>query len=310
MKFDFKDNKSVSYRGSHSWRDLNEQRSKRIVTIASVLRRIRGYLRYLIVLCLLFGGFWFWDTFFRATNVTEIDSNLSSTNYLSKVLFKTDGVLDQNWLAKVTQLNKRMKLMDVDIHGIKIKLEALDQITKAEVVRIFPDAIKIELFEEQPMCRLNLKTRSGEIESKMVSLNGVVFSAYGYEDSFYNSLPEFIPYNGTIEISEPINGIDRIRLLMDRYTNEVFKEDLKIDQINAKNFPAEVGMPGQVIEIKTKRIPRILLSAYDDFDEQINRLRYLLIRISVMGDPEVLKVDLSLKHSAAVQFKDPQIRAF
>ena len=68
-------------------------------------------------------------------------------------------------------------------------------------------------------------------------------------------------------------------------------------------------MPGQVIEIKTKRIPRILLSA-DDFDEQINRLRYLLIRISVMGDPEVLKVDLSLKHSAAVQFKDPQIRAF
>ena len=50
MKFDFKDNKSVSYRGSHSWRDLNEQRSKRIVTIASVLRRIRGYLRYLMLM--------------------------------------------------------------------------------------------------------------------------------------------------------------------------------------------------------------------------------------------------------------------
>ena len=90
----------------------------------------------------------------------------------------------------------------------------------------------------------------------------------------------------------------------------MFKEDLKIDQINAKNFPAELGMPGQVIEINTKRIPRILLSAYDDFTEQINRLRYILMRISAVGDPEVLKVDLSLKHSAAVQFKDPQIRAF
>lgn len=311
MKFDFKDNnKSVSYHGSHSWRDLSEQRPKRIVTVASILRRIRGYLKYIILLSLVVGGFWFWDAFFRATDVTEIDTNVSTTNYLSKVLFKTDGVLDQNWLAKVTQLNKRMKLMDVDIHGIKMKLEALDQISKAEVVRIFPDAIQIELFEEQPMCRLNLKTSSGAIEPKMISASGVVFSAYGYTDAFYKDLPEFIPYNGRIDTAKPILGIDRIRLLIDGYTKEVFKEDLKIDQINAKNFPAELGMPGQVIEINTKRIPRILLSAYDDFTEQINRLRYILMRISAVGDPEVLKVDLSLKHSAAVQFKDPQIRAF
>ena len=312
MKFDFKSNKSVSYEGSHSWRELNQTKSKKIITFASILRRVRGYLKYIFLLLVLLGLFGFIKFVFLPSTETGVGSELSENAFLTKVLFQTDGVLDESWLAEATQLNRKVKLIDIDIYDIKSKLEAYDQVVRAEVIRVFPDSLKIGLVEEQPICKLIVEPNNNNEHAKqwLLSENGIIFSAHGYTEDFYEDLPAFFPYNQEFKTSESILGMDRILPLIKLYLEARFDEDLKIKAIESKNFSGEIGMPGQVIEIQTERVPRILFSAYEDFSEQMKRLRYILIHLGARGNPEVLKVDLSLMRSAAVQFKEGRFDAF
>ena len=312
MKFDFKSNKSVSYEGSHSWRELNQTKSKKIITFASILRRVRGYLKYIFLLLVLLGLFGFIKFVFLPSTETGGGSELSENAFLTKVLFQTDGVLDESWLAEATQLNRKVKLIDINIYDIKSKLEAYDQIVRAEVIRVFPDSLKIGLVEEQPICKLIVEPNNNNEQAKqwLLSENGIIFSAHGYTEDFYEDLPTFFPYNQEFKTSESILGMDRILPLIKLYLEARFDEDLKIKAIESKNFSGEIGMPGQVIEIQTERVPRILFSAYEDFSEQMKRLRYILIHLGARGNPEVLKVDLSLMRSAAVQFKEGRFDAF
>lgn len=310
MKFNFKENKSVSYQGAHSWRELSHGKESKIITFASVLRRIRGYLKYGLLLTAIFGFIWIVSVLFQPSVEKELGTEVRGASFLTKVLFQTDGALDQTWLAKVTNLNRRVQLMDINIFDLKSKLEAFDQVSNAEVNRIFPDSLKIELMEEQPICKIRSGNKAGGSQWSLLSKNGIIFFGQGYSEGFTASLPDFVPYLREGGRVEPVLGVDRVASLINAFSNADLASDLEIRAVSAKNFSGEIGMPGQVIEIQTRRIPRILFSAYEDFTEQIKRLRYILIHLSARGDPEVLKVDLSLMRSAAVQFKDSRFDAF
>jgi cell division septal protein FtsQ len=65
--------------------------------------------------------------------------------------------------------------MDVDIHGIKAKLEAVGQVKSASVERELPDSLRIDLREHQPVMRLVLETETGKKQMRLVSRTGVVF---------------------------------------------------------------------------------------------------------------------------------------
>ena len=312
MKFSKRINNAVSSEGKQSWHNLKAAQSRRssIVTISSFFRTIRRYLKYVFAIvsisCL---AFFFKIFVFQVTPSAE-NGNVSQLTYLKKVLFQTDGVLDESWLSQVAPLNREMKLMEINIFEIKALIESYDQIIQAEVSREFPDTLKINLKEAKPIFKLNTMVNETDTVLKLVSLTGDVYEGEGYPIEFIKSLPYLIPYQHTNQKYLPIKGLEIVSSLLDLIDKSNLKDRIPIITVSLKTFSADPDFPGQIIEFKSLRIPRILFSAYDDFYIQIDRLNHILSYLNGLGNPDVERIDLSLKGSAAVQLKNGKIDLF
>ena len=306
MKLPKKSNKSVTYKGDQSWHNLRDAHvpSSRITTFASVYRRIRPFIKWAFFSLSFIAVFFFLKHF--VFNGISSDENIVSKHrggYVKKVLFYTDGVLDEAWLSGVIQINRNMQLMDINIFEMKHSLERFDQVREAEVIRVFPDALRVELKEEVPMFKLKMQTSEGVDFLKYVGESGLVYEGIGYSETVIDELPYLIPYRHSNQQYLPINGLDYVSPLLSLLKEEGLVERLRLQSISLENFSGDSGFPGQIIEVKSGLIPRILFSAYEDYPKQIARLNYILSYINGSGNTEVERVDLSLRDSAAVEFK-------
>jgi hypothetical protein len=313
MKFPKKSNKSVTYKGDQSWhnlRDANVQ-SSRITTFASVYRRIRPFIKWAFFFLSFIAVFFFLKDFVFQGIASEKDTvSKNSEDYVKKVLFYTDGVLDEAWLSGVIQINRNMQLMDINIFEMKHSLERFDQVLEAEVIRVFPDALRVELKEEVPIFKLKMQTSEGVDFLRCVGESGLVYEGVGYSETVINELPYLIPYRHSNQKYLPINGLEHVSPLINLLKEEGLIERLRLQSISLENFSGDSEFPGQIIEVNSDLIPRILFSAYKDYPRQIARLNYILSYINGSGNPEVERVDLSLRDSAAVEFKEGKNNLF
>ena len=313
MKFPKKSNKSVTYKGDQSWhnlRDANVQ-SSRITTFASVYRRIRPFIKWAFFFLSFIAVFFFLKDFVFQGIASEKDTvSKNSEDYVKKVLFYTDGVLDEAWLSGVIQINRNMQLMDINIFEMKHSLERFDQVLEAEVIRVFPDALRVELKEEVPIFKLKMQTSEGVDFLRCVGESGLVYEGVGYSETVINELPYLIPYRHSNQKYLPINGLEHVSQLINLLKEEGLIERLRLQSISLENFSGDSEFPGQIIEVNSDLIPRILFSAYKDYPRQIARLNYILSYINGSGNPEVERVDLSLRDSAAVEFKEGKNNLF
>lgn len=313
MKFPKKSNKSVTYKGDQSWhnlRDANVQ-SSRITTFASVYRRIRPFIKWAFFFLSFIAVFFFLKDFVFQGIASEKDTvSKNSEDYVKKVLFYTDGVLDEAWLSGVIQINRNMQLMDINIFEMKHSLERFDQVLEAEVIRVFPDALRVELKEEVPIFKLKMQTSEGVDFLRCVGESGLVYDGVGYSETVINELPYLIPYRHSNQKYLPINGLEHVSPLINLLKEEGLIERLRLQSISLENFSGDSEFPGQIIEVNSGLIPRILFSAYKDYPRQIARLNYILSYINGSGNPEVERVDLSLRDSAAVEFKEGKNNLF
>lgn len=307
-----KNTEPVSYSGAGGWRDLTQGKTNKITTGTTFLRWLRDYSKRIIMLLLCLGLGWYVNS---KLSDTDTDPEIASANqfrasYLSKVLFKTSGVLDEQWLSNAIPIRQKKQLMAVDIFKLKMDLESYDQVSRAEVTRVFPESLKIDLIEETPLLKIKLAQSNGDPIINLVSLNGLFYEGVGYSSEFIAKLPYLIPYRRSDKSYDPVVGIGRLALLMESLAEAQIDQKLQIKIVSLENFPGEIGMPGQIIEIKTRSIPRILFGGFTDFDQQIKRLQYILSYLNGQGNPEVERIDLSLIGSAAVQFKEGRIGSF
>ena len=306
MKFPRKSNKtSVSYKGDQSWHDLRDAniQSSRITTSASIYRRIKPFIKWAFLSFSVVAVFFFFKDFVFDGIASEkgIDPK-NQGGYVKKVLFYTDGVLDETWLSGVIQINRNMQLMDINIFEMKHILENFDQVQRAEVIRIFPDALRIELKEEVPLFKLKMQTSEGIDFLRCVGESGQVYKGIGYSEAFLDELPYLIPYRHSNQKYLPINGLNYVAPLMSLLLEEGLIERIGLKSISLKNFSGDREFPGQIIEINSDLIPRILFSAYEDYPKQVARLNYILSFMNGSGNPELERVDLSLRDSAAIRY--------
>ena len=313
MKFPKKSNKSVSYQGDQSWHNLRDSnvQSSRIITFASVYRRIRPYLKWAMVGLSCMAVFFYLKDFVFDGIASEQSMNANNSgSYVKRVLFDTNGVLDEAWLSEVIQINRNMQLMDINIFELKHSLESFDQVLEAKVIRIFPDALRVELNEEVPMFKLKMQSSEGVNFLRCVGRTGVVYDGMGYTEAYLEQLPYLIPYRHLNQKYLPINGLDYVAPLINLLEEEGLTERIRLQSISLENFSGDTDFPGQIIELKSDLIPRILFGAYSDYPEQVARLNYILSFINGSGNPEVERVDLSLRDSAAVEFKEGENNLF
>lgn len=312
MKFSKRNNNAVSSKGKQSWHNLKAAQNRRssIVTISSFFRTFRRYLKLGFAIFLIFFLAIFFKIFVFQVTPTAENGNVSQLTYLKKVLFQTDGVLDESWLSRAAPLNREMKLMKINIFEIKALIESYDQIIQAEVSREFPDTLKIKLKEAKPIFKLNTVVNETDMVLKLVSVTGDVYEGEGYPIEFIKSLPYLIPYRHPNQKYLPIKGLEVVSSLLDLINKSNLKDRIPIITVSLKSFSGDPDFPGQIIEFKSLKIPRILFSAYDDFYIQIDRLNHILSYLNGLGNPDVVRIDLSLKGSAAVQLKNGKIDLF
>ena len=200
--------------------------------------------------------------------------------------------------------------MDINIFELKYSLESFDQVLEAKVIRIFPDALRVELIEEVPMFKLKMQSSEGVNFVRCVGRTGVVYDGMGYTEAYLEQLPYLIPYRHLNQKYLPINGLDYVAPLINLLEEEGLTERIRLQSISLENFSGDTDFPGQIIELKSDLIPRILFGAYSDYPEQVARLNYILSYINGSGNPEVKRVDLSLRDSAAVEFKEGENNLF
>jgi hypothetical protein len=160
------------------------------------------------------------------------------------------------------------------------------------------------------MFKLKMQTSQGGEFLRCVSESGLVYEGIGYPEAFLEALPFLIPYRHSNQKYLPINGLNYIAPLIDLLKEEGLIERIRLQSISLENFSGDAEFPGQIIEVNSGLIPRILFSAYNEYPKQVARLNYILSYVNGSGNREIERVDLSLRDSAAVQFKEGKIDLF
>jgi len=304
---------STSAGGRQSWRELAggggqrkrvqspQARRRRRVQIAKLLAAA------LICLALIFGLVWFVRSLADREEAIRITT---PSKPIARVLFDTDGVLPSRWLGSVIEIRRDTLLMEVNIHALKEQLESQGQVKSASVERQFPDALKIEVREHEPVLRMRVAGREGRPELRIVSRDGTIYEGVGYPEATLNQLPYVSPYVHPEGGIRPLRSIDRVAELLEvaRRTQPNFFSTWQL--VSLEHFSGDSEMPGEIIEVRTTMIPRLIFGLNLDFAQQLDRLSVIMRYVQERGNPKLKRVDLSLKDSAAVQFESGRISTF
>jgi hypothetical protein len=296
---------------SQSWRDLAGSVRPRKKSSLLRRRRWRALLKLLslvgVLLGLLGGGFWLWQKADDPQAPMEISA---PSQPLENILFKTDGALPDQWLSRTVDLSIGTNLMEIDIYDLKERLEKVGQVRTATVERAFPNALRISLKEQSPVLRLVLQAKDGTLKEQVVSDDGTVYDGIGYSRTVRRGLPYLQPYLHGDGGYLPVLGIPRVAELLQLAKSTYPELCGDWDVVSLEHYTGDTRLPGQIIEVRTKLVPRILFGAGKDFDLQLKRLEYILEKVQDSGNPSMERIDLSLRGLAAVQFSSREVNFF
>lgn len=294
--------------GSHSWRELGGVGGRRVRSPWVWKRRMRQFLKFLWAfagLCLLSaGGYWLW---LKAADNKEPIGITAPAQPLERILFQTDGSLPDQWLSRTVDLKMGLNLTLIDIYDVKERLEAVGQVRSATVERVFPNALRITVRERVPILRLVVQSKDGTVQQQIVADDGSVYEGIGYTRRALRRLPYLQPFLHGDGNYRPLLGIPRLAELLRLSQREYPTLWQMWEVVSLEHYSGDSRLPGQVIELRTKLVPRILFGANKDFALQLNRLDYILKKIEANGNPSVERIDLSLRGLAAVQFSSKQV---
>jgi len=222
---------------------------------------------------------------------------------IEKIFYQTDGVLPRGWLAERIEIRAGTRLMDAKIHALKRRLEQAGQVRSASVERVFPNALRIVLKERAPVLRMVVETPSRERSLRIVGRDGTVYRGTGYTDAALRHLPYLDPYRKPDGSIFPLRGIERVAELLDRARRDHAEAYRRWRVVSLERYSGDLELPGQIIEVRSTRVPEIFFDATGDFGRQLDRLAYLLDYVRDRGNPGLKRVDLALEDAAAVRFR-------
>ncbi|MGB0744543.1 MAG: hypothetical protein ACPGSB_08450, partial [Opitutales bacterium] len=132
----------------------------------------------------------------------------------------------------------------------------------------------------------------------------------GYSRDTLARLPFVQPYQRSDGSIRPLRGIERVALLLEeaRRRQPEFVKTWKV--VSLEHYSGDDILVGEVIEIRSSYVPRIIFGASSDFGQQLDRLKLILEYVRAKGNPSMKRIDLSLRGSAAVQFTSGRISSF
>ena len=303
---------SISAGENQTWRELDGgSKSTRINSSQSRKRRqvqvLKLFSACFVTIFFISAIFWAIVAFNDRGEPIQITT---PSKPVEKILFDTNGVLPASWLATVVELRRDTAMMEIDIHTMKQKLEAHGQVKSASIERQFPNALKIDLKEHEPVLRMRVIGANEQSEVRIISRDGNIYKGIGYPRATLNKLPFVLPYQHPEGGILPMRGIGQVAELLEetRHTQSNFYKTWKL--VSLKHYSGNPELPGQVIEVRSSMVPRIIFGFNTSFAQQLDRLAVILNYVQSRGNPAIKRIDLTLPKDAAVQFESGRISTF
>ena len=303
---------STSAGENQTWRGLDEG-SKRTRVNSSQSRKRRQVQALKLLAASLVGVLFISGVVWAIVAFNEREEPIQITTPskpVERVLFDTNGVLPPSWLGTVVKLRRDTAMMEIDIHSMKQQLEAHGQVKSASIERQFPNALKIHLKEHEPILRMRVMGANAQAGVRIISREGTIYKGVSYPKATLNKLPFVLPYQHPEGGISPMRGIDQVADLLEetRRTQSNFYKTWKL--VSLKHYSGNPELPGQVIEVRTSMVPRIIFGFNTSFAQQLDRLAVILNYVQSRGNPAIKRIDLTLPKDAAVQFESGRISTF
>lgn len=124
---------------------------------------------------------------------------------LNRLNVQTDGVLRQHHVLEVSNVAVGMRLMDLDLRGIRERIEKLPVVDEVVVSREMPDKLNILVRERTPVAWVScppLGVRPGNTERGfLVDEDGILFRCLDLTDSVSS-----LPVIETFTMADPVEG--------------------------------------------------------------------------------------------------------
>ncbi|MEM1221327.1 MAG: FtsQ-type POTRA domain-containing protein [Verrucomicrobiota bacterium] len=298
-----RDKGGSSAKGPQSWQNLTKPTKKRVNSPQAKKRRRQHQIKIAgaVLVGLAFVLFGVWGVAALREQEASIEIK-SPSEKIERIIFNTNGVLPDDWIGRVLGLKSGTTMMEVDIYGLKAKIESYGQVKRVSVERVFPSDLQINIEEHIPVMRLAFESKDGTRSFKIVGADGSIYQGEGYPKSVLRELPFVMPYVLPDGSFEPMRGIEEVSKLIELAKFTQPKVYRMWDVISLQNYSGDLELPGQVIEVRSKLVPRILFAAAADYERQLERLVYIFKHVEAHGNPSMEVIDLSLNGPAAVQF--------
>jgi hypothetical protein len=186
--------------------------------------------------------------------------------------------------------------MELDIDEMQESLMSEDQISYARVSRGFPDTLRIEIKERDPILVLRLGSKTGGFEDWLVSSDGTLYLGTAYPRTTLSLLPSLSVDSSLLRLKktgtgyERLEGIPPVAPLLDLVRRE-YPAIYRDWQVVSYERPNETD-PGAHVRIRSGRV-RSLRFSPGNYAVQMRRLHYLLLEPKLRASPVIDSIDLS-----------------
>ncbi len=223
---------------------------------------------------------------------------------------RTDGVLDNEWLARALALPKNASLIELDLQKLRTQLMSDDQVVNATLTRNFPDKLIVQITERSPVARVKVDWL-GQQSVLLVSHDGVIYAGTGYAKAMLDTLPwldgvTIAPNGGKFR---PIEGMESVAELLG-------KAQLEADHLYSTWHVVSLARLGldQRIEVRTddvmadgKSMPYVAyFSTRDDYFRQLVKLNYICDQLVNQPPGSKATIDLTLGQDVPVMITRPE----
>ncbi len=206
---------------------------------------------------------------------------------------RTDGVLDEKWLAQTLVLPPKTSLVELDLEKLRTRILADDQVMSAELTRSFPDRLIVKISERSPVARVMTQWQ-GQFQQLLVARDGVLYFGSNYHPDVLNTLPwldgvSIAPEGAKLR---PIAGMVEVAELLAKARLEAEHLYLQWQVVSLARLA-----PDHKLEVRTKDGSYIAyFSTLDDYFRQLGKLDYIVDKLP-KDTGLVATIDLTLGHS-------------
>lgn len=282
------------------WSDIQQGDFQRSTTAVARrrkwarIRRITGLILLAVGVCGALG--------YASYSASRNSAALEPSSALSKVTFRTDGVLNDKWLERTLSIKEGTAMTSLDIARIRTLLEANGQIKSAVVSLRLPNELVIVVRERMPILRVQAEVTQGVVKMLLISGDGMIYEGANYPVNTIRALP----YVDGVALRRQAGGLQPLDNMgpVEEFLNAArmgwpkFYRDWTV--VSLKRYRGGDSLLS-IVEVTSRSMGKITFSIHD-VEDQFRRLTQAIAAGATMDPRPIVGVNLSIPGQVIVDY--------